>query len=73
MATADLKDVVGVRLLNERRISTAEMDQHLREFLRRRHVKSGLSSEDYISLQALQKALKLEIQQLEEGNQKCNI
>ena len=69
MATA-VKDVVGVRLLNERGVSTAEMDQHLREFLRRRHVKSGLSSEDYTSLQALQKALKLETRQLEEGNQK---
>lgn len=54
-----------VTVLKEHGISIAEMDQQLREFLRRQHVKNGLSSEDYTRLQALQRALKHETQQLE--------
>lgn len=53
----------GVRVLNERGISTTEMEQQLHAFLKKPHVKEGLSSEDYTRLQALKKALKQERQE----------
>ena len=53
----------GVRVLNERGISTTEMEQQLHDFLRKPHVKEGLSSEDYTRLQALKRALKQESQE----------
>lgn len=57
----------GVRVLNERGISTTEMEQQLHAFLKihdkKPHVKEGLSSEDYTRLQALKKALQQERQE----------
>ena len=53
----------GVRVLNERGISTTEMEQQLHDFLRKPYVKEGLSSEDYTRLQALKRALKQESQE----------
>ena len=53
----------GVRVLNDCGISTTEMEQQLYDFLRKLHVKEGLSSEDYTRLQALKRALKQESQE----------
>lgn len=63
MAAAAPNSGTGVRVLNERGISTTEMEQQLHDFLRKPHVKEGLSSEDYTRLQALKKALKQEYQE----------
>lgn len=63
MAAATPNSGTGVRVLNERGISTTEMEQQLHDFLRKPHVKEGLSSEDYTRLQALKKALKQECQE----------
>ena len=48
------------KTLSEGGVSAEEMERQLREFLARRHVTEGLSSEDFTRLQALGDALREE-------------
>ena len=48
------------KVLSETGVSVEDMERQLEEFLGRRHVAEGLSSEDYARLQALREALKEE-------------
>lgn len=48
------------KVLCETGVSAEDMERQLEEFLGRRHVVEGLSSEDYTRLQALREALKEE-------------
>lgn len=48
------------KVLSETGVSVEDMERRLEEFLGRRHVSEGLSSEDYTQLQALREALKKE-------------
>ena len=51
------------KILKEEPISAEEMEQQLRTFLSKHHVRSKLPKDDYTRLKNLQEALKLDTQE----------
>lgn len=52
------------KVLSEETITSTEMQQKLGEFLSKKHVKEGLSRDDYSRLRGLQKSLTTEVMKL---------
>ena len=48
------------KVLSEEPISSSEVQQRLREFLSKKHIKEGLSKDDYSRLRGLQRSLQHE-------------